>query len=68
MTTATDALPPGHSAQILAFPLRERMASKAGREQKFAMMEATARRHAGVASASGWYHDEAVAEHRDNTH
>lgn len=61
-TTTTAKFAPGHSAEIMLFPFRERMAAKALPEQKFAAMEAIARRHAAVASAGSWYHDAAIAE------
>lgn len=68
MATTPTTFPEGHSARILAFPIRDRVATMASREQKFAMMEAVARRYAGVASASAWYHEEAAAEDGEARH
>ena len=50
------------SAQICVFPARGRLSSLEGRAQKFAAMEAAARRYAGNVQEDGWYHDDAIAE------
>jgi hypothetical protein len=66
MTSPSTARPaPGHSAEIIVFPFRDRMAAKALPEQKFAMMEAIARRHPTPAG-SGWYHEAAIAASSDD--
>lgn len=54
--------PPRQTAQILAFPLRERVLAMASREQKFAAMESAARRYASSVPGGAWYHDEAVED------
>ena len=50
------------SAQIYIFPTRGRLSSLDGRAQKFAAMEAAARRYANSVQDDGWYHDDAIAE------
>ena len=50
------------SAQICVFPARGRLSSLEGRAQKFAAMEAVARRYAENVRDGGWYHDDAIAE------
>ena len=50
------------SAQIYIFPTRGRPSSLEGRAQKFAAMEAAARRYANSVQEDGWYHDDAIAE------
>lgn len=62
MNTTSGTLPTGHSARIIVFPYRERMATKALPEQKFAAMEAAARRCGVASAASSWYHEAAIAE------
>jgi len=67
MATTNGAFASGHTARILVFPFRERMAAKALPEQKFAAMEAVARRHPVAASSGSWYHDDAIAKATDKT-
>ena len=62
MNTTSGTLQTGHTARIIVFPYRERMAAKALPEQKFAAMEAAARRGGIASSSDSWYHDAAIAE------
>ena len=61
-TTGTNPYEPGHTARILAFPIRERVAAQASPLQRLAAMEAAAGRYPAVATGASWYHDEAIAE------
>lgn len=61
-TPSTRSFAAGHSAQVIVFPFRERMAGKATVAQKFAAMEADARRQPVNVASGGWYHDEAISD------
>lgn len=60
MAIRSGTFEPGHTAQIFIFPMRERMSAVATREQKFAAMEAAARRHPVSSASDAWYHDEEI--------
>jgi hypothetical protein len=67
MAIRTGTFEPGHTAQVFIFPLRDRVASLATREQKFAAMEAMAQSNPVASASDSWYHDDALSETTDKT-